>query len=221
MRLFDINTMLCADGAAPELLMLREAGHRHANDLAHAIATLRLVEAGHGARPGVSITEAIRRLEGSVDMQRALCEIGPGPVRVAAALEGLCSAAARGQLATHRMTLSLNDADPIVDARTGWRILALVSEVLTNAAKHATAAGGVVRVEVVHARGVLKLTVSNSFDHADGDQPVPGVRRQCGSSIMDGLIDALAGSITRIKGRRTHTVVLEIPVPGPRRAPGR
>ena len=199
--------------SSPELLMLREAGHRHANDLACAIATLRLVQRGLISKPGISIQAAIERLEGSVSLQRALGGITFRRVSLNESLERLCADAAKAQLAGHRVTLRLADEDPVVDPMTNWRVGAAVAELLTNAAKHGLREpGGTVRVEVNLNGPILSISVEDQGAPRRSSGSGPSSSGGHGGEIVAAIVGEMGGTIARFKRPGGSRAVLRLPL---------
>jgi|GEM_PF-4044170 len=200
-------------GGTPELLMLREAGHRHANDLACAIATLRLVQRGVIGNPELSIGAAIDRLEGSAAFQRTLGEIPFRHVRLGDTIEQLCANAAKEQLAGHHVTLRLPDCDPVVDPATAWRVGAAVAELLTNAAKHGLGEpGGTVRVDVAVNANILRISVDDEGTPPDRGKSGSSAAGGCGGGIIAAILGEIGGTMVRFGRPRGSQTVMRIPL---------
>src|SRR5262249_33136047 len=127
-------------------------------------------------------------------------------------LSNLCRAISRSKL--NRMSIDLALAAPplMLESDRCWRLGMIVSELITNAARHAFAGRpGKIRVELVRTGGFVRCTVSdNGSAPADG-QPGRGIR------IVEQLATALDGSFERKSGFAGTTATLIFPYREPSR----
>jgi two-component sensor histidine kinase len=144
-------------------LVLTEFIHRSANDFAVACAEVNL------ARRASSLDAARDRLESVHARLVALCAIQrllqpptAATMDLGSRLCELCELHAEARFAQKGVFVRACTIDVSIDAGRGWGLLMIVSELLTNAAKHAfDTSGGIVCVDLATAGGGLMCIVSD------------------------------------------------------------
>lgn len=188
------------------MLLLAEMGHRVANEYSLAIASISLV-AHRTQHPQArsALDAAAERLRRYASAHRALqAPLAGGTIELSDYLGGLCRALVQASLAERNIAVTLVEAPVELDAERCWRVGMIISELITNAARHAfDANGGRVLVEVLTAGAEALCRVSDDGrgwperEGGDGGEgraaPVPGV----GSRIVDGLARELGGRVAR------------------------
>jgi two-component sensor histidine kinase len=197
-------------------LLLEELNHRIRNELQVALSALRLARRGlASADPAHLIEEAVLRLEafGSVhqllDRQRAHGSL-------AHRLEALCRAVSLAKAAPLGIRLELNLDDVTTDEEPAWTVCVVAFELMTNAFKHAFAAGppGVVRVVLKQEGGRVVLRVTDDGVGTAARTPSAGTIWKAtgfGCGIVAQLAERLGGSVTRVSGPLGTTVTFVVP----------
>jgi len=180
------------DHASGHLLYLEEVTHRVANEYAMAIASISLAASGI-ADPNAktAMKAAAQRLQHYAEAHRALqAPSGHELIDLAQYLRGLCGAMVKATLAERNVSLVLVEADILVDTKTCWRIGMMVSELVTNAVRHAFGGTrGTVLVEMSKLGGEIYCRVSD--DGCSGACPSPGR----GTRIVKALATELGGAV--------------------------
>jgi len=169
------------------------------------LAALRVSDTGAGQ----ALAELTHRLNASATAFRALSPPpDQSPRSLDDELEALCAALSTSILAARGIRLTFT-ADPVcIGAQQSWKIGLVVSELITNAARHAFGAreGGSIVVEVSRQAGTIRCAVVD--DGAAAARIVPGR----GSAILDAIAAELGGTIARTHTSRGSAVVLQVPV---------
>lgn len=191
-----------------ERVLLRELSHRMNNELAVAIATVAVAAKRCNAEEGKEILGRLQeRLESQARVHHALrmpeCAT---TVELAAYIDDLCRAISRSRLESRGIELSLSLHSIAISAERCWLLGMIISELLTNASRHAFGeGGGSVRVELMPSAGGLECRVVDSgTSHAD---PVPGT----GLQIIESLAAALEGTVRMRFGANGTETVVRIP----------
>ncbi len=144
-------------------LLLAEYVHRAANDF--AVACTEVHVAGREAtleQTRARLATVSRRLIALAEIQRLLLPPRRPFMDLGAELGVLCRLHTEARFAEQRVFVQLHAEDTVVDARRGWAMLAIVSELLTNAARHAFGGeGGVVSIDIAPHGGDILCTVSD------------------------------------------------------------
>ena len=174
----------CAD-APGSIILLQEYNHRMLNEYAVAIAGVSLAAtAMTSAKSRAALTAARDRLFAIAEMHRALQAPLTGAVEVAGYLETVCSAASQLLTSGRRLVLRCCEQRIVLPAGHAWRIGLIMSELITNAAKHGRPGGDI----VVETRMIDQHLVCSV------------VNERCGLSTRGGgagktIVDFLAGHI--------------------------
>jgi two-component sensor histidine kinase len=178
-----------------ESLLLRELNHRIRNELSSAIyaVSAKAVESDSVAVKA-ALLGVVDLLHQCADVHRALHMPDQGRLTDAARyLQQLCFSITKYQLDRLAIRVLFSADDLRLEGERCWKLGLIVSELLTNVARHAQfdARHPELRVELMLAGNVVKCKVSDN-----GSAPEP-IRRGRGLAI----IGELAGSL----GGRVHT----------------
>jgi two-component sensor histidine kinase len=191
-----------------EWLLLREYTHRVNNELTSAICAIS-VAARSSANEEVkaALTPVIERLENYARVDRAL----PMPARAtsidaAAYLRHLCLAISRSKLDFQGIELVLVERPLMIDSERCWRLGVIVSELITNAARHAFhGRGGTIVVELLPSRSLVACRV------ADNGAAKENIRPGHGPEIVEALAKGLSGRIRQHFGPEGSMSILSFP----------
>jgi two-component sensor histidine kinase len=177
-------------------VLLRELNHRIKNELTSAIyAVSAKAVQSESAAAKAALLDVVDFLHHWADVHRALYL--PDQERLTDAakyLQQLCFSVTKYQLDHLAIRVSFSADDLRLEGERCWKLGLIVSELLTNVARHAQfdARDPELRVELMLAGDVVKCRVSDN-----GSAPEP-VRRGRGLSIVGELATSLGG--------RVHTI---------------
>jgi two-component sensor histidine kinase len=180
-------------------LLLHEFSHRMNNELASMIATLCIATArakNDEAKAALNIVQD--QLHGYAQVNQAL-RIPERSVRIDAAayLRELCRAISRSKLDAKETELIFVDIPLQMNSERCWRLGLILSELITNAARHAFPhGGGIIRVEILSLSSLVACRVTDN-----GNGNVIG-RPGHGSQIVRALVESLDGTIDQHFGVR-------------------
>jgi two-component sensor histidine kinase len=206
-----VKVMQMTEGASTEQcssearLLLREFSHRINNEFASVIGMIS-VAAGHvGSGEAKATLAAVQdRLHNFARVHHAL-QMPEHESRIDAAgyLQQLCRAICRSKLDAKGIQLVLVERPFQMDAERCWRLGMIVSELITNSARHAFRdGGGVIYVELLPSASIIECRVS---DNGRSDSIVaPGN----GTKIVGALAKSLGGTIDQHFGPRGATAIL-------------
>jgi two-component sensor histidine kinase len=178
-----------SDGA----LLLRELNHRIKNELTSAIYAIsaRAVQSDSVAVKA-ALLDVAELLHRCGDVHQALRMPDQGRLTDAASyLQQLCFSITKYQLDRLAIRVLFSADDLRLEGERCWRLGLIVSELLTNVARHAQfdARHPELRVELMLAGNVVKCRVSDN-----GSVPEP-IRRGRGLAIIGELADSLGGRV--------------------------
>src|SRR5271169_5157172 len=174
-------------------LLLRELNHRIKNELTSAIYTIsaRAVQSDSVAVKS-ALLDVVDLLHQCADVHRALHIPVQGRLTDAASyLQQLCFAIAKYRLDRLAIRVLFSADDLRLEGERSWKLGQIVSELLTNLARHAQFDAGdpELRVELMLAGNIVKCRVSDN-----GSAPEP-VRRGRGLTIIGELASSLGGRV--------------------------
>ena len=174
-------------------LLLRELNHRINNEFTSAICTVsaKAVMAGDGAVKA-ALLDIVDVLHGYADVHRALHMPDCGRLTdVARYLQQLCLSIAKSRLDRMAIRVLFSADDLQLEGERCWKLGLIVSELLTNVARHAQFDDRhpAARVELRLAGSIVKCMVSDN-----GWAPEP-VRRGRGLVIVGDLVSSLGGRV--------------------------
>lgn len=191
-----------------EPFLLDELNHRISNEFASLIAIVSRAAAASG---NDEVKRALRGvtqlLHHHAQVHRALRP--PDRETLVSAEEylgELCRSISRSKLDHMNIDLELAAPPLLLESGRCWRLGMIVSELITNAARHAFAGQpGRIRVELLRAGGWVKCKVCDNGSAAAHNQPGRGLR------IVEELSKALDGRIARKFGSAGTTSILVFP----------
>jgi two-component sensor histidine kinase len=206
------------DGAAVDgsRIFLAELNHRVANELAAALAALRLVQRAFRdtTEPTGFLDQAVARLENFGQLHHIL-DPNRSHGSLAQRLELLCNAVSLAKAAPRGIRVALSADEVAVDDEAAWTICAVVSELLQNVLKHAFEedGAGLVVVDLREERETIFLSVADNGNGGEQpatcDQATPGTG--AGWDIVTELAARLGGSVSRARRSTGTTVTCRIP----------
>jgi two-component sensor histidine kinase len=174
-------------------LLLRELNHRIKNELTSAIYTIsaRAVQSDNVAVKA-ALLDVVDLLHQCGDVHRALRTPDQGRLTDAASyLQQLCFSITKYQLDRLAIRVVFSADNLWLEGERCWRLGLIVSELLTNVARHAQfdARDPELRLELMIAGNIVKCRVSDN-----GLVPEP-IRRARGLAIIGELADSLGGRV--------------------------
>jgi two-component sensor histidine kinase len=194
--------------SSEDRLLLREFSHRINNEFAAAIGMISVV-GGHladaKAKAALAAVETqllnYARVHHALQMPEDNCRID-----AAAYLRQLCRAICNSKLNAMGITLLLAERPLQMDSERCWRLGLIVSELITNSARHAFRDNnGVIRVELLPSAAILECRVT------DNGTSEPIIRPGNGTRIIESLAQSLGGTVQRHFGPQGTTTVLILP----------
>jgi two-component sensor histidine kinase len=189
-------------------LLLQELTHRVCNEYSAAIAALSLICARtSNAEAKLALRAAEDRLHAYAAIHRAMqMPAGAQRIDLSRHLDNLCQVMSRSLLADRGIRLLLVEKRVELEPECCWRVGLIVSELVTNACKHAFIAGeGAIRVELSRQDGQVCCKVS------DNGRATAAPRRGRGTEIVGALAAMLGGSVSWAFGSAGATVTLKFP----------
>ena len=176
-----------------ESLLLRELNHRIKNELTSAICavSVKAVQSDSVAVKA-ALLDVVDFLHQWGDVHRALYMPDQGRLTDAARyLQQLCFAITKYRLDCLAIRVSFSADDLRLEGERCWKLGLIVSELLTNVARHAQfdAKYPELRVKLMRAGNVVKCGVSDN-----GSAPEP-IRRGRGLTIVGELASSLGGRV--------------------------
>lgn len=202
-----METSLSRAPAAEEIL-LREFSHRVGNEFASAVGAISLAAAHARDVEVKSALAAVEDLLHNYACVHRCLRMPEHDVRVDATgyLRELCRAISRSKLDRRGIDLLLVEHDVRMDAARCWRLGLIVSELITNSARHAFAdRTGEIRVELTASAAFYKCHV------ADNGRSAPVIRPGQGLKIINTLAKDLDGTISHDFGPCGTTSILKFP----------
>jgi two-component sensor histidine kinase len=192
-----------------ERLLLRELTHRVKNEFAAAIGIVSLA-ASRSSNDEVKVALAAveQRLHNHAEVHRCL-EMPSHHAHLDASehLRRLCQSISRSQLDCRGIELLLVERPLLLDSARCWRLGMIISELITNSARHAFANnGGKIQVDLLPCSAFAKCRV------ADNGRAPTKVRPGGGFTIVEALVAGLEGTIERNFGPRGTVSVLIFPI---------
>ena len=128
-------------------------------------------------------------------------------IDVGAYLRRLCQAISRSKLDARGIELLLMECSFQMESERCWRLGLIVSELITNAVRHAFhSGGGAIRVELLPSASFVECRVT------DNGSGAANVNHGHGLKIIGALAESLGGRIDQQFGPRGATSVLIFPL---------
>lgn len=180
-----------ADATAPrtlDRLLLDEANHRVANEVAAALAAMRIARSSRLSGSGIGMIDAaIARLEGFGQCARIFASVPTGTTDVGILVEGISRAMLRSRVNGSPTSLVVDVMSIIVDGEMARRMAMIAYELVNNALKHAfSSRGGVleVRLEPV-AHGIVLSVIDDGPGLRPGNSSTSEGERLGGRIVSD------------------------------------
>ncbi len=200
------------DLVCDDALLLHEFAHRTANEVAAAMAAMRLANRAKPTASARLVESAVCRLEAFGELNRILARPVRRQVNVAADLNSVCAAIAGGAAAASRSEMRLSLPDTWIGGDTARRFVLVAAELITNAVRHALdGRAGLLLVSLEVVGDDVVLAVSD-----DGAGVRPGARSSgtgLGRGIVSQLVDRGGGSLHMESGPVGTTVRVSFPLP--------
>jgi two-component sensor histidine kinase len=191
-------------------LYLEEITHRALNDYTAMLAMVRrAAEMAPDPTSGQILTEVGTRLRSAAMRYQALRPPLDGEFRdLNQELASLCTWISNSVLSSRGITLSLLSDTVTISAFRCWQISLVISELITNAARHAFRRHetGAVIVTVIARDDILKCAIVD--DGSAEGLAFPGR----GTAIVDALIGDLGGTISREYSSTGSTIAFFVPL---------
>ena len=191
-------------------LVLRESHHRMKNTLTLLGASVRRDFTRAGPR-GVSV--AVDRFERRIVAFGRLYQLlsdndDSSPVSTEVFFENLCGALSEAVLAPAGIRCDAAIASGTLSASQCHRLALMLTELVTNAAKHAfpNKKGGLIRIDIARRDGAWLCTVADNGIGATG--PLQGT----GSRILEGLARSIQARLHGEAGQGGTRVTIVMPV---------
>ncbi|MGC5799078.1 sensor histidine kinase [Sphingomonas sp. NFX23] len=183
---------------SPEALFAAELCHRVANEFAALSAMVAIAKRAATGQSRELLEQGEKRVNSFAALHRLLiAPTKPDTVELSSQIEKVCLTIAETRLAPIAVSLTLRAEQCETSARIAWMLSVLVSEILTNAAKHAFRGGGggtiVVTLEADDRNIALRIVDDGTGDVVSGS-PMSGA----GSNIIAELARTLGGTVTRV-----------------------
>jgi two-component sensor histidine kinase len=196
-----------------DAFLLLEANHRVSNELAAAIAALRLVKAARGSRSRWKLLgEALERLEAFAITHRHFTAVPAcgESVDVGMGIETICTALATARRSASGSTMKLDLPATFVEAVMARNLTLIADELVTNAIKYGLEdRGGIVIVTLRDTGGHLHLVVS---DDGPGASSAAGRNGSgLGSGIVAEIVRRAGGEMSFATGSCGTTVQVSLP----------
>jgi two-component sensor histidine kinase len=190
-------------------LYVTEFLHRVHNEYTCAISlATRLAARSSNEETKAALVQIINRLHAlAASHQMLRPALTTASADLSANLAQLCHAMTSSGLAERDIELHLAVTEPVMlDAKRCWRAELIISELITNAARHAfTSQAGRISITVETAAGQIICRVS------DDGSPTATSKRGLGSELIDALAADLDGYVERIQNASGTTITLFFP----------
>jgi two-component sensor histidine kinase len=191
-------------------LLLRELNHRINNELTCAICAVS-VKAMQSDSVAVktALLDVVELLHQCADVHRALHMPDRGrPTDAASYLQQVCFSITRYRMDRLAMCVLFSADDLRLEAERCWKLGLIVSELLTNVARHAQfgARHPKLRVELMLAGNIVKCRVTDN-----GSAPEP-IRRGRGLVIIGELASSLGGRVHTSRAAEGSSFLLTFPL---------
>jgi two-component sensor histidine kinase len=194
---------------AAEEMLLHEFSHRVVNEFASAVGAISLAAArSRNAEVKSALAAVEDLLHNYASVHRCLrMPERDGRAHAPEYLRELCRAISRSQLDRRGINLVFAEHEVRMDAARCWRLGLIVSELITNSARHAfTDRAGLIRVELTASATFYKCDVTDNGRNARVIRPGRGL------GIINALANGLEGSISQEFGSRGSRSRLTFPI---------
>lgn len=203
------------DGArameADDALLLREFTHRTGNEIAVAVAAVRLCARPKSRENSRLVEDVVGRLEAFGALNRLLARPVPARTDVAGELSSLCRLMASTSPAAAGSVVTLDLPETWIDGATARRLVLVAAELVGNATKHALAGrNGRLRVSLDMIADELMLLVQDDGPGIRKGGPTSGTGY--GTGIVAELVERSGGRIAVTTGPGGTVVRVVMPL---------
>ncbi len=191
-----------------ERLLLREMTHRINNEFASVISVVSLAAArSRNDEVKVALAAVQDRLQNYAHVHRVLQMPDHGTrIDAAAYMRQLCRAISRSRLDSKGIGLVLAEQPLRLNSERCWRLGMIVSELITNAARHAFGErGGEIRAELAASGTAVECRVT------DNGMAAANIRPGHGTKIIEALAEGLDGRVEHDFGPNGTTSIVVFP----------
>jgi two-component sensor histidine kinase len=202
------QTVLTSGVSDEARLLLREFSHRINNEFASAIGVISIAAARSADDEAKVALAAVQdRLQNYALVHHALqMPEGVSCIDAAAYLRQLCWAISRSKLERKGIELRFVERTFRMNSERCWRLGLIVSELITNAERHAFRnGGGSIRVELLPSLSFVECRVTDNGTAEANARPGHGLK------IVEALAKSLGGTIDQRFGPHGATAVLIFP----------
>src|SRR5882757_6763882 len=202
------QTVLTSEVSDEARLLLREFSHRINNEFASAIGVISIAAAHSANDEAKVVLAAVKdRLQNYALVHHALqMPEHTSCIDAAAYLRELCRAISRSKLESKGIELRLVERSFQMKSERCWRLGLIVSELITNAERHAfRTGGGLIRVELLPSLSFVECRVTDNGTSEANAGPGHGLK------IVEALAKSLGGTIDQRFGPHGATAVLIFP----------
>ena len=202
------QTVLTSGVSDEARLLLREFSHRINNEFASAIGAISIAAARSADDEAKVALAAVQdRLQNYVLVHHALqMPEDVSCIDAAAYLRQLCWAISRSKLERKGIELRFVERTFRMNSERCWRLGLIVSELITNAERHAFRnGGGSIRVELLPSLSFVECRVTDNGTAEANARPGHGLK------IVEALAKSLGGTIDQRFGPHGATAVLIFP----------
>jgi two-component sensor histidine kinase len=188
-------------------LLLREFSHRINNEFTSAIGVISIAARSANDEAKVALAAVEDRLQNYALVHHALrMPEHTSRIDAAAYLRQLCRAISRSKLESKGIELRFVERTFQMNSERCWRLGLIVSELITNAERHAFRnGGGSIRVELLPSLSFVECRVT---DNGTGEANTCAGH---GLTIVEALAKSLGGTIDQRFGPHGATAVLIFP----------
>ena len=188
-------------------LLLREFSHRINNEFASAIGVISIAAAHANDEAKVALAAVQDQLQNYALLHHALqMPEHSNCIDAAAYLRQLCRAISRSKLESKGIELRLVERTFRMNSERCWRLGLIVSELITNAERHAFRnGGGWVQIELLPSLPFVECRVTDNGTGEANTRPGHGLK------IVEALARSLGGTIDQRFGPHGATAVLIFP----------
>ena len=202
------QTVLTSEVSDEARLLLREFSHRINNEFASAIGVISIAAARSADDEAKVALAAVQdRLQNYALVHHALqMPEDVSCIDAAAYLRQLCLAISRSKLERKGIELRFVERTFRMNSERCWRLGLIVSELITNAERHAFRnGGGSIRVELLPSLSFVECRVTDNGTAEANARPGHGLK------IVEALAKSLGGTIDQRFGPHGATAVLIFP----------
>ncbi len=199
--------VLASAGSDEARLLMREFSHRINNEFASAIGALSIAARSANDEAKAALAAVQDQLQMYARVHHALqMPEHTSRIDAAAYLRQLCRAISRSRLESKDIELLLVERTFQLNSERCWRLGLIVSELITNAERHAFRnGGGSIRVELLPSLSLVECRVTDNGTSKANTRPGHGLK------IVEALAKSLGGTIDQRFGPRGATAVLIFP----------